>query len=135
MRFGLCGAGRHVFKRMCDIAGVYARNFNMYNFGVIGGGYSCNQAYYNDKWHFFDATYGGYFLKDGDVLSWKEIVAEPADAIKHLVVYAQTSDNSYLSEGYLLFWKKANNFDLMYSSYTVESLSNAMFLLKTISKK
>ena len=93
-RTGLCGTRSNIFVKAMEGLYIPAQNFNMYNFGGVGGGHSCVQAFYGGKWHFFDVTYAGCFIKNGDVLSWEEIVDNPEEALRYLVVFPKTLDRS-----------------------------------------
>ena len=93
-RTGKCGTRSNIFVKAMGVLYIPAQNFNMYNFGGVGGGHSCVQAFYGGKWHFFDVTYAGCFIKNGDVLSWEEIVANPEEALRYLVVFPKTLDRS-----------------------------------------
>lgn len=69
---------------MCEAIGTKANVFNLYNFGRVGVGHTAAEAYCNGKWHYFDPTYAGYFMINGDVLSWAEIKSNPNLAINNM---------------------------------------------------
>ena len=118
-RMGLCGGRSQIFLKAMDLFYIPAHGFNMYNFGGVGGGHSCAQAFYGDKWHFFDVTYAGVFIKNGDVLSWEEIVANPEEALRHLVVFPETLDR--FSSG-----KRVDNEKRMRSVYTPKAIAGSL---------
>ncbi|MDY6850606.1 MAG: transglutaminase-like domain-containing protein [Thermodesulfobacteriota bacterium] len=89
-RAGLCRARADLFVRMLNYLHIPARQFNIYNFGKVGGGHSCAQAFYSGQWHFFDISYAGVFMREGKVLSWDEIIADPVSARQHMVVFERT---------------------------------------------
>jgi len=91
-RAGECGARARLLVRMLQMLHVPAGVFNLYNFGRPGGGHSCVQAWYDGQWHFLDPTYAGAFVREGKVLSWDEIRADPAGAVKNIVVFDDTLD-------------------------------------------
>lgn len=94
-RAGQCGARAGLFVRMAALRNVHARLFNLYNYGGPGGGHSCVQAWYDGQWHFFDPTYAGVFMRDGKVLSWDEIAADPDAAAPAMVVFPATLDKHH----------------------------------------
>jgi hypothetical protein len=122
-RYGLCGERAEVFLRLADIAGIYARRFNLYNFGGVGGGHTAVQAFYEGGWHFFDPSYSGYFLRDGSVLSWEMIAADPHRAIDDLVVIESTLDVRATSGP--LAWVPVDNRQRMAKIYTHEHIAGA----------
>lgn len=117
-RKGLCGARARLFVKAMEKLYIKAHVFNMYNFGGVGGGHSCAEAFYNGKWHFFDVTYAGYFMKDGDVLSWEEITSDPENVLKYMVVFEDTMDR-YTGIGELI-----NNQYRMEHVYTRAAIEN-----------
>lgn len=97
LRMRLCGSRSWMLVRMLDYLGIYARPWNMYNFGGRpGAGHSCVQVFYDDSWHFIDPFYGGYFMKDGKILSWDKIkqIAETGDLRQYMVVWQRSCDRS-----------------------------------------
>lgn len=64
LRDGKSGARARLFVKMCEIAGISARVFNLYNFGGIGLGHTATQDWNDNKWHYFDVTYVGVFKND-----------------------------------------------------------------------
>lgn len=124
-RSGLCYARARLFVEMLKYQHIPARVFNMYNFGRVGGGHSCAQAYYNNKWHFFDVTYAGVFIKNGDVLSWDEIKSDPKEAMKNLVIFQETLDRwGNVSDDPVNRGKVDNN-ERMHVTYSEEIIKNA----------
>ncbi|HUT23940.1 MAG TPA: transglutaminase-like domain-containing protein, partial [Sumerlaeia bacterium] len=125
-RSGLCGSRARLFVEMVERKSIPARLFNMYNFGQVGGGHSCAQAFYDGQWHFFDATYAGVFMRDGKVLSWEEIVANPESALENMVVFENTLDRSGGVDQDLVDRPRVeSNTARMNSAYTLDSLRNA----------
>jgi hypothetical protein len=124
-RSGLCGSRARLFVEMVGRKNIIARIFNMYNFGYVGGGHSCAQAYYDGQWRFFDVTYAGVFMRDGKVLSWNEIVADPAAALENMVVFEKTIDSDIITLEDDPFCPKVQNRDRVDRVYTMEALSNA----------
>lgn len=122
-RYGLCGERAEVFLRMADLAGIHARRFNLYNFGGVGGGHTAVQAYYQGGWHFFDPSYAGYFLRDGAVLSWDRIAADPRRAIRDLVVIESTKDVRATSGP--LAWTPVDNRERMGEIYAGNCIASA----------
>lgn len=124
-RSGLCGARARLFVKMCELEGIPAKVFNMYNFGRVGGGHSCAQAYYNDKWHFFDVTYAGVFMDNGEVMSWDEIITNPKRAMENLVIFQETIDRNGSVTEALEDRTKVNNNERMHIAYSEAYLENA----------
>jgi hypothetical protein len=117
-RNGLCTARVKLFIEMTSIVNIESKMFNIYNFGHVGGGHSCVQAYYDNGWHYFDVTYAGYFVDNNKVMSWDEIVNSAKAINKHMVIFENTLDK-YSTE------EKASNYDRMKIVYTPESILNA----------
>ncbi|MHB8073338.1 transglutaminase domain-containing protein [Desulfosporosinus fructosivorans] len=124
-RIGLCNARAELFVKMLSYQNITAKVFNMYNFGEVGGGHSCDQVYYNEQWHFFDVTYAGIFMKNGNVLSWDEIKSNPQDAINHMVVFDQTLDRYGLINGDTVIGDIVHNLDRMHLTYSADIITNA----------
>ncbi|MFX4262064.1 transglutaminase-like domain-containing protein [Pelotomaculum propionicicum] len=124
-RSGLCGSRAMLFVEMLKYQHIPARVFNMYNFGRVGGGHSCAQAYYDAKWHFFDVTYAGTFIKNNDVLSWEEILSNPKDAMGNLVVFEDNLDRWGAVTDDPVNRDKVNNNERMHIAYNEEILKNA----------
>jgi len=97
-RSGSCGYRSMLFVEMLKYLNVTARQFNIYNFGRVGGGHSCAQVFYDDQWHFFDVSYAWVFMHEGKVLSWDEIKADPETALKAMVIFPHTRDLSFASD-------------------------------------
>jgi hypothetical protein len=67
--YNLCGPGASHFIELARYAGLRAR-------GVTINGHTVAEAFYNNAWHMFDASYIDYFPKpDGAVASVDEIIA------------------------------------------------------------
>lgn len=124
-RAGYCSMRAQLFCRMLAYLSIDARVFSMYNFGGPGGGHSCAQAYYHGAWHFFDVTYAGVFMKNGVVLSWDQIMADPEDAVRHLVVFSETLDRHGNADEELSTRRRADNRSRMAEVYTVATLKAA----------
>ena len=91
-RTGLCAARATLMALALRRLGIEAGVWNLYDYGF---GHSCVQAFYGGRWHFFDPTYGGYFVgEDGHALSWGEIVADPQAAGGAMRVFKRTLDRS-----------------------------------------
>jgi len=121
-RNGMCGSRAVLFVRMLSFLHIPARVFNLYNFEGPGAGHTCAQAYYDGKWHFFDVTYAGVFIRDGNVLSWEQIAAHPEQSLQHMVVFEQTLDRyGQLSED-TVHRRKVNNVDRMRLTYTQDKV-------------
>jgi len=131
IRAGLCSARSHLFVTMASLLNIPARIYNIYNFGRVGGGHTCVQAYYDGQWHFFDPTYGGVFVRDGKVLSWEEIQALGGAALQHLQVFQGTRDFSGALGGCPVEQvapeqlSRVKNTERMSQVYTAETIRNA----------
>ena len=81
---GLCGRRAGVFVQLARRAGLRAARLDFLRFG--SSGHSAAQVAYDGGWHYFDVTYAGYFQKEGRILSFAEIQADPAGALAGMVV-------------------------------------------------
>ncbi len=95
--YGLCGERSVVTKQLARRAGLRAEIFGLYNFIEPGSGHTTVQFCYDDDWHFFDVTYAGMFVADGEVMSFDRIRADPWRALAGLVPY-ETGFDVYQSE-------------------------------------
>lgn len=115
-RNGKCGVRSVICVEMLKYVNIDANVLNMYDFPHNQtGGHSCVEVYYDDKPHFFDCSYGGYFADDRGVLSIDEIVEDPETAIKGMVIYGKTYDKE--SNGAPVI-----NDERMRMQYTVDNL-------------
>lgn len=103
LRAGLCRNRADIFVKAMDRLLIPAKIFNMYNFPTAGSGHSAAIAWFDGKWHYFDMMYGGYFVHNGDMLSWEEIVDAPEAALSGIVTFPYTLDK----------WSKKDN-DIVY---------------------
>ena len=69
-RAGICGSSYIVFSAIIDKLGLPVRSVSF--FWENGNNHIAAEVYYNDGWHFYDPTWGSYFVKDGDILSTEE---------------------------------------------------------------
>ncbi len=129
-RAGLCAARSSMMVSMLAMANIPAKNFNLYDFPAAPGGHTCVQAWYGGAWHFFDVTYAGVFMDGDNVMSFDQIVANPAYALKNMVVFENTLDktnygvNSYFDDNMNpVVLKAADNVKRMRESYTLEKLT------------
>ena len=119
---GLCGDRSLLFEYFCQRAGLTVSVFNMYNFSGPGHGHTCAQVYYDDDWHFYDVTYAGMFIANGEVLSFSEMRADPILALAGMAVFEPTGDvRDYYSSGL-----PVDNSERMQVVYTEEALVNAI---------
>jgi hypothetical protein len=119
---GLCSDRSYLFKYLGERAGLTVSIFNMYNFGGVGGGHTCVQVYYNGDWHFYDVTYAGMFVSNGEVLSFTEMRADPQSALLGMVVFEPAGDiRDYYSNG-----SPVDNGERMEDVYTVDALTSAI---------
>jgi hypothetical protein len=118
-RYGLCGTRSVLMIKALQRFAINAQVLNIYDYGF---GHSCVEAYYDDAWHYFDPTYGGYFVgEDGHVLSWDEIAADPHRAIKGMRVFAKTLDRYGGRDGIAL--TQVDNNQRMNLTYSPEKLA------------
>lgn len=125
-RRGFCGTRSSLFVRMMSLENIPARRFNMYDFPTAGSSHACAQAYWDGQWHFFDVTYAGVFMKDGDVASWEEIVGDPVSALENMVVFRETRDTSKNQRSAFLPVSRVDNERRMSSFYNMESLTHPL---------
>ena len=124
-RAGLCRARADLFVRMLNYLHIPARQFNMYNFGKVGGGHSCVQAFYGGQWHFFDVSYAGVFMREGKILSWDEIITDPVSARQHMVVFERTLARYGWPGDEPADRSKVDNRERMKRVYSLEALRTA----------
>jgi hypothetical protein len=119
---GLCGDRSYLFKAMGERAGLSVSIFRMWNFGVPGNGHVCVQVYYGNDWHFYDVTFAGMFVRNGEVLSFAEMRADPASALSGMLVFEPTGETmDYYSNGL-----PVDNHERMQITYTEAALENAI---------
>jgi hypothetical protein len=119
---GLCGGRSRLFENLGQRAGLKVSVFNIYNFSSPGHGHTCVQVFYEDDWHFYDVTYAGMFIANGEVLSFAEMRADPISALAGMVVFEPTGDiRDYYSSGL-----PVDNKERMQEIYTEEALVNAI---------
>ncbi len=119
-RHGLCGARACIAKQMLELAGYTAHVYNMYDFPVACTGHSNVEVYYEGGWHFLDVTYAGYFKTSEGILSFEQVLADPQNALAHMVVIPDTIDWSVNEQGST----RVDNEERMHNTYTMESLQN-----------
>lgn len=124
-RSGVCSERAELFVEMADLCAIPARIFNIYNFGGPGGGHSCVQAYWDGQWHFLDVMYAGAFLRDGKVLSWDEIRADPEAAVAGMLVFQATLDRYGNIGEDLTKRDRVDNNERMRGAYTAKALRDA----------
>jgi len=116
VRSGLCGTRSLLMVRALRRLGIVAKTWHIYDYGF---GHVCVQAYYGGAWHFFDPTYGGYFIgEDNYVLSWDEIVANPQAAVENMVVSPDTLDRDGGAK-----WPRVDNNKKMRSTYAPAAIA------------
>jgi len=114
---GLCGRRAGVFVQLARRAGLRAARLDFSRFGSAA--HSAAQVAYDGGWHYFDVTYAGYFQRDGRILSFAEIQADPAGALAGMVV---------LPGGGLDRWSDGtpvDNRQRMRQAYTPETIAAA----------
>ena len=107
-RSGLCGARAQIATEMLKYINVDAYQINLYDFPDASLGHSCIEAYWDDKWHYIDVTWAGYFTSQGEILSFDEILRDPQVAIEGMKIWEPKLDSLYDS--------------LMKKYYTIENL-------------
>ena len=113
-RTGACSTRSFLMQRALKRYDIQSIIWNIYDYGF---GHTCVMAFYDGGWHFFDPTYAGYFRgDDGRVLSWQEIIADPARAVKNMVVFKNSRDVN--SDG-----SRVDNIRRMNDVYNVQRLS------------
>jgi hypothetical protein len=119
---GLCAGRSYFFKNLAERAGLRVSVFSIYNFSGPGHGHTCVQVYYENDWHFYDVTYAGMFVRNGEVLSFAEMRADPAAALSGMVVFEPTGETrDYYSSGL-----PVDNHIRMQWVYTEDTLANAI---------
>ena len=114
-RSGLCGARAQIAIEMLKYINVEAYQMNLYDFPDASLGHSCIEAYWDNKWHYIDVTWAGYFTYQGEILSFDEILREPQLAVEGMNVWEPKLDKGTLEEDSLYD-------SLMKKYYTVENL-------------
>ena len=123
-RTGKCGTRTKIFNDMAKVAGLKSQRYSIYNFGKVGGGHTAPQVFWDDKWHFFDVTYSGYFEKSGRILSFDEIVKLGDDALNYLVAFDSFGDVEKI-ELPSSKWKFVDNAQRMSETYSYKNLLKA----------
>jgi hypothetical protein len=114
---GQCGRRAGVFVELARRAGLRAARLDFSRFGALA--HSAAQVSYDGGWHYFDVTYAGYFRRDGRILSFAEVQADPAAALAGMVV---------LPGGGLDRWSDGtpvDNGQRMRQAYTLETIATA----------
>lgn len=88
-KVGSCGAFTNIFNALMAVNGYKVRAVGLYNFPKENG-HVVAEVLYDNKWHLYDTTYGGYFTTDPSniidpyVLSFEEIKEnKPSTLIIH----------------------------------------------------
>jgi hypothetical protein len=79
---GICNTSYQFFVTLVDKFNIEYRSVQFY---LGTDNHIAAEIWYNGKWHYFDPTWGIYFLKDNDVLSVEEIQALP-DFMDYVVI-------------------------------------------------
>ena len=134
LRTGLCRNRADVFVKAMSRLLIPAKVFNLYNFPDSGTGHSAVIVWYEGKWRYLDIMFGGYFEKNGDILSWDEVAANPEDALSHLVMFPSTLDKWLLRDGKIVYphnvgesvldLKPIGNDERLKMYYTAETIQN-----------
>ena len=88
---GHCGTRVFLFRKMAKSVNVKTRRFAIHNLGSPISGHTTAQFFDNDKWHYIDVTYAGYFKRNGQILSFDEI-KQLNNPLTYLVVLENFSD-------------------------------------------
>jgi hypothetical protein len=75
---GICGYASLTYAAILKRFGLPVRSVQFYY--DDGRNHIAVEVFYDGDWHYFDAYYGMYYEKDGDVLSIAEARADPAAA-------------------------------------------------------
>ncbi|MCB2189090.1 MAG: transglutaminase-like domain-containing protein [Deltaproteobacteria bacterium] len=116
-RSAYCGGKSRLFVKMLGVNYIHAKVFRMFNAAPNGTSHVCAQAWYNGKWHFFDCTYAGYFLRNGDVLSWDEIINLPESARWQALVVMDTNLRFYTGPELEPEVRIVDSVDMMHRAY------------------
>lgn len=112
VRSGLCSARSYICVEMAEIMNMEAHIMNLYDFPTTQDGHTCVEIYYDEEWHFFDPTSGGYFRnKDGKIMSLDEMHSNPQEAMDGIICSENALD-------------QVDNFERMTSYFSEESLRN-----------
>ncbi|MCU0232119.1 MAG: hypothetical protein MUC67_12235 [Acidobacteria bacterium] len=114
---GRCGERAGAFVMLARRAGLRAARLDFTRFGPSA--HSAALVWYEGAWHYFDVTYAGYFRRDGRILSFEEIQADPGGALAGMVV---------LPGGGLDRWSDGTPVDntvRMMQAYTIDSIRSA----------
>jgi hypothetical protein len=114
---GQCGRRADVFVELARRAGLRAARLDFSRFG--SSAHSAAQVSYDGGWHYFDATYAGYFRRGNRILSFAEIQADPAAALAGLVVLPGGGLDRWLDG------TPVDNGQRMRQAYTLETIATA----------
>lgn len=107
--YAICGGRVVVFEALANQVGIPTRKVNI--FGIVGqGGHSLIEAYWDNRWHVLDPTFGVFFYsrmsydKQGEIASLKELIDSSGDGFYMFKVvekpwtgkYTQTNHKSYI---------------------------------------
>jgi len=124
-RAGYCGERATLAVEMLELAFIPARLFNIYNFGGPSGGHTGIEVHLDSAWRYVDVFYGGYFRRDGRILTWREITSDPEAALANTVVFERTRDRWYSGGAPVHERPKIDNHERMAINYTPEHLRAA----------
>ena len=122
-RTGACGTRVTIFVNMAEIAGLRVQRFSVYNFGKVGSGHTAAQVFWDDKWHYFDVTYAGYFEKNGEILSYEEMLieSEAGNLYDYMVPFEDFGDY-YGRSNKPKNWRPVQNQERMRRTYHPENM-------------
>ncbi len=123
-RTGACGTRTGIYISLAKAVGLKVKPYSIYNFGKVGSGHTAAQVFWDGKWHYMDVTYSGYFEKDGDILSFDEVVSLGASATDYLVPFESFGD-VYGRNHPISKWRLVDNSERMKRVYAPEMLASA----------
>lgn len=112
--YAICGGRVVVFEALANQVGIPTRKVNI--FGIVGqGGHSLIEAYWGQKWHVLDPSFGVFFYsrtsydKQGEIASLKELIDSSGDGFYIFRVVEKPWTGKYIPINYASYVVRAEN--------------------------
>ena len=123
-RVGQCGTYERITRKILEHAGINSRRYSLYNFPKLGEGHTAIEVFFNNKYHYFDPTYGGYFEKD-TIMSINEMIniVKENNNLSDYLIYFDKNKRVY-NRAKKEKWVKVDTYKHMTSFYSNENIKN-----------
>jgi hypothetical protein len=71
---GYCGSAVIAWRAILDVLGIQTRRVE-FSWGEVG--HACAEAFWNERWHFFDIQNGTLWINEDQVLGWDQVRLNP----------------------------------------------------------